>query len=234
MNGPRGTESCLVSSHGSTRVLQNVALAGLYCMTVPFNFNWELWTCWLHLSADLNWVSTTWTLSWIIWASLLIVSEFPSAGQVPNPVNSIQNIKLSPVFLSNTPWRCMGEWRYSSTTLDLGTRCRRVVTITTRPLYPRGKGLRWSLYRRLCGIQSRVRHCGEQKNLLLLSGVEPRLPSPCSDSVIPALAINHSKYNNLVYCHPLLFTLLFVQFASALLFWMPAMCCFTNSFTNHL
>jgi hypothetical protein len=33
----------------------------------------------------------------------------------------------------------MGEWRYSSTILDLGTRWKCVVSIKTRPLYPREK-----------------------------------------------------------------------------------------------
>jgi hypothetical protein len=30
----------------------------------------------------------------------------------------------------------MGKWRYSSTIPDLGTRWRRVVSFTPRPLYP--------------------------------------------------------------------------------------------------
>jgi hypothetical protein len=33
--------------------------------------------------------------------------------------------------------RRVGEWRYSSTILDLGTRWRYVVSFTPRPLYPR-------------------------------------------------------------------------------------------------
>jgi hypothetical protein len=32
----------------------------------------------------------------------------------------------------------MGEWRYSSTILDLGTRWRLVVSFTPMPLYPLG------------------------------------------------------------------------------------------------
>jgi hypothetical protein len=42
-------------------------------------------------------------------------------------------------YLSITPWRHMGEWRYCSTILDLGTRWRWVVSFTPRPLYPRGE-----------------------------------------------------------------------------------------------
>jgi hypothetical protein len=37
------------------------------------------------------------------------------------------------------PWRRMGEWRYSSTILDLGTRWRWVASYMSRPLYYRGK-----------------------------------------------------------------------------------------------
>jgi hypothetical protein len=43
------------------------------------------------------------------------------------------------------PWRHMGEWRYSSTILDLGIRWMWVVSVTPRPLYSRGgvTGTRW-------------------------------------------------------------------------------------------
>jgi hypothetical protein len=48
------------------------------------------------------------------------------------------------------PWRRMGELRYSSTILDLGTRWRWVVSFMPRPLYPR-----YPLDRRLGGPKSR-------------------------------------------------------------------------------
>jgi hypothetical protein len=63
------------------------------------------------------------------------------------------------------PWTRMDEWRYSSTILDLGTRWRRVVSFTPRPLYPRGNRPRYPLYRRLGGPQSRSERHGEEKNL---------------------------------------------------------------------
>jgi hypothetical protein len=63
------------------------------------------------------------------------------------------------------PCRHMGEWRYSSNILDLGTRWRRVVSFTPRPLYPRGKSRQYLLDRRLGGSQSRSGRCGEEKNL---------------------------------------------------------------------
>jgi hypothetical protein len=49
-------------------------------------------------------------------------------------------------FTFTTPWRLMGEWRYSSNILELGTKRKRVVSFTPRPLYPPGKesvGTHW-------------------------------------------------------------------------------------------
>jgi hypothetical protein len=40
--------------------------------------------------------------------------------------------------LSTMPWRHIGEWRYSSTIPELGTRWRWVVSYTPPPLYTRG------------------------------------------------------------------------------------------------
>jgi hypothetical protein len=49
----------------------------------------------------------------------------------------------------------MGEWRYSSIILDLGTRCRWMVSFKPWPLYPRRQSPRYLLDRMLCGPQSR-------------------------------------------------------------------------------
>jgi hypothetical protein len=38
----------------------------------------------------------------------------------------------------------MGEWKYISTNLDLGTRLKWVVKFTPRPLYHWGKSSRWA------------------------------------------------------------------------------------------
>jgi hypothetical protein len=38
-------------------------------------------------------------------------------------------------------WICMGEWRYSSTILDLGTKLRWLVSWTPQSFYPRGRTL---------------------------------------------------------------------------------------------
>jgi hypothetical protein len=54
----------------------------------------------------------------------------------------------------------MGEWRYSSTIINLGTRWRLVVSFTPLPLYPLDR-----LDTRLDGSQSRSARHGEEKNL---------------------------------------------------------------------
>jgi hypothetical protein len=53
----------------------------------------------------------------------------------------------------------MGEWRYSSTILDLGTRQRSAVIFTPQPLYPR-----YPLDRRLGGAQAVTRRCSDWAN----------------------------------------------------------------------
>jgi hypothetical protein len=67
----------------------------------------------------------------------------------------------------------VGEWRYSSTILDVGLSWRRVVSFTTQPLYPRGKSARYPLGRSVGGPQNRSRRCGKEK-ILPLSGLELR------------------------------------------------------------
>jgi hypothetical protein len=76
--------------------------------------------------------------------------------------------KVVPVLnsLSAMPWRHSGEWRYSSTILDLGTRWRWVVSLTLQPLYPPGNRPRYPLDRRLGGSQCQSGRCGEEKHIL--------------------------------------------------------------------
>jgi hypothetical protein len=45
--------------------------------------------------------------------------------------------------LSTMPWRCIGEWKYNSTILDLGTRS--MVSFTPQLLCPRGNWLSYPL-----------------------------------------------------------------------------------------
>jgi hypothetical protein len=66
----------------------------------------------------------------------------------------------------------MGEWKYISTILDLGTRWW-VVSFTHRPLYSRGKWPKYPLDRRLDGPRSWSGYYGEKKNILPPSGIEP-------------------------------------------------------------
>jgi hypothetical protein len=71
----------------------------------------------------------------------------------------------------------MGEWRYSSTILDLGTKWRWVVSFTPRTLYVRGNSSRFPLARRLGGPQILSGCCGVQKNPLLRRKSNPGRPA---------------------------------------------------------
>jgi hypothetical protein len=61
----------------------------------------------------------------------------------------------------------MGEWRYSSTSLDPGTRRRLVDSFSPRPSYTEEKSPRHPLDRRLSGLQSQSGGCGEDKNVYI-------------------------------------------------------------------
>jgi hypothetical protein len=61
----------------------------------------------------------------------------------------------------------MGEWKYSF------TEWRRMVSFTLLPLYALEKNPRHPLYRRLGGPERRSGHCGEERNLLYMLGIEP-------------------------------------------------------------
>jgi hypothetical protein len=84
--------------------------------------------------------------------------------------------KVVPVLflLSTTPWRRIeGVEVWLHTFFDLGTRWRRVVSFTPRPLYPQGKSPWYPLYKRLGGPQSRSGRSDEEKNSQLPPGIEP-------------------------------------------------------------
>jgi hypothetical protein len=50
----------------------------------------------------------------------------------------------------------MGEWRYTSTILDFGTRWEWMISFMPWPLYPQGKRTQYPLDRRLSGLQSPI------------------------------------------------------------------------------
>jgi hypothetical protein len=84
--------------------------------------------------------------------------------------------KVVPVLnLSTTPWRRMGQRRYSSTH-SLTCALDGAELSASRPgsLYSEGKSSRYRLYRRLGGPQCRSGHDGEEKNSQPLTGVEPQ------------------------------------------------------------
>jgi hypothetical protein len=91
---------------------------------------------------------------------------------------------------STMPWRHMGEWRYSSTILDLGTRWRWVVSFMPQPLSVGEIAPQYPLDR---GPQNWSGRCAAEKNLFPPSQESnPGLPA-CS----PPLSTELSQIPNL-------------------------------------
>jgi hypothetical protein len=70
-----------------------------------------------------------------------------------------QENSIKSASLSNTPWRRVGEWRYSWTILDTGTIWTWVISFMLPTALPRRKQLRYAL---------------EMRQMLLLPRIEPR------------------------------------------------------------
>jgi hypothetical protein len=85
-------------------------------------------------------------------------------GAIFIPHDQYSKSKVVPVHnpLSTTSWRCMGDWRYSSTILDLSTMSVSGQLHAPAPLPPR-KELQVPLDRMLFGLQSRSEWCGVEK-----------------------------------------------------------------------
>jgi hypothetical protein len=64
----------------------------------------------------------------------------------------------------------MWEWRYSSTILSW----RRMISFMLLPLYPQGNSP-VPIVERLRGVQRWSGYYGDERNLLLQPGIEPRL-----------------------------------------------------------
>jgi hypothetical protein len=83
-------------------------------------------------------------------------------------------------------WRHMGEWRYSSTILDLSTRWWWVVSFTPRSLYRLRILPRFRLDKRLGGPQSRSGRYREESNLAPCPESNPGRPARrCNDWGMP-------------------------------------------------
>jgi hypothetical protein len=90
-----------------------------------------------------------------------------------NEVLETYKVKLS-LWLINMPWGRMGDFRYISTILDLGTRRRWVISFTSRPLCLQGKSPPIpTCTKKLSVLQSRRGRCGAQKNIIPFPGIEP-------------------------------------------------------------
>jgi hypothetical protein len=78
-------------------------------------------------------------------------------------------------------WWNIGEWRYSSTIVDLGRRCRGVVSFTLRPLTP-GTHLKGGW------VSLRTTPDDVERSILALQEIEPRPPTHSyTDWAIPDL-----------------------------------------------
>jgi hypothetical protein len=104
--------------------------------------------------------------------------------------------KMRKLFLITMPWRCIEEWRYSSTHSSPRTRWRWVFSFTPLPLYPQGKSPWYRLDRRLCGPQSRSA-CGEEKNSQPLTGLEPPIIQLVADTDNNGLSMSNSSLVNI-------------------------------------
>jgi hypothetical protein len=79
----------------------------------------------------------------------------------------------------------MGEWRYSSIILDLGTKWKWVASFTLRSIYFRGIRSRYELYRRLGWVLSRYGRYGEKKKV-----APPEIePQPSSHYIDPWILV---------------------------------------------
>jgi hypothetical protein len=84
-----------------------------------------------------------------------------------------------------------GEWRYSSTILDLGTSWRWVVSFTPRPLFPRGNRSRYVFDKSLSGRQSWYGRRGEEKICY------PCKESNLDSSTVQPVALRYADWANL-------------------------------------
>jgi len=81
-----------------------------------------------------------------------------------------------------TPWRCMVEWRYGSTFLNLSATWKWAVCFKPQPLYPWRRKPWYPFHRKLDGSQSWSRCSVREKNSLPLAGYKP--PRPACMSVL--------------------------------------------------
>jgi hypothetical protein len=88
------------------------------------------------------------------------------------------------------PWRHMREFRCSAIILDIGTRCRWMVSFTSLLLFPHRRGPWYPLDRRPCGPRSLSGRYWEEKNLAL-PGMEPDPSNPS----LYRLSTGHQKQN---------------------------------------
>jgi hypothetical protein len=153
-----------ISSHSSLEEIGNGMFEELY-LSQKGRFNW-LDTEEVGSDSNYSFVysegSSYWEFSWFFLA--------PPGTCIGNSLN------LSRTFFRSRYSDGTRAWSGSifPTILDLCTRWKSVVSFTPRPLYPRVRSFWYLLDRRLDGSERQSGHCGEEKNLLSLPGIEPR------------------------------------------------------------
>jgi hypothetical protein len=88
-------------------------------------------------------------------------------------------VKLSLCLIKHQAWIHIGEWRYSSTIFDLGTKWRWVVSFVLLLLYPSGSSPRYPLDRRLGGPQNRSERNQRKKKLAPAGNRTPAVRRYC-------------------------------------------------------
>jgi hypothetical protein len=95
-----------------------------------------------------------------------IFFERPWIEDYRDRINKVVYLLPSLCFFNSVPCRegVLGSEDIAPRLLNLGTRWRRLISFTLRPLYPQGNRLWYPLFRRLGGPQSRSGRGGEEKN----------------------------------------------------------------------
>jgi hypothetical protein len=93
-------------------------------------------------------------------------------------------------------WRCMGEWGCSSTSLNLDTRCRWVVSFTPQSFYSWWKNPWYPLDRRLgWSLNQWSGHWAEEKNLSPLPVIKPWFLGHPAHSLVAIMIANYTQHN---------------------------------------
>jgi hypothetical protein len=99
-----------------------------------------------------------------------------------NFILQVSKVKWTPGFnyLSTTPWRCMAEWRYCSTILNLVTIWRWVISFMSLLLCPQGNSPQYLMYKGLGWPQRWSEHYGKKRRTSLPRRNGTLTPGDCT------------------------------------------------------